>query len=324
MLCILNNSSTDPYFNLAAEEYVLKNFQENIFMLWQNDTSVICGKYQNAAAEINWDFIKERNIKVVRRLTGGGAVFHDLGNVNFTFIDQDGIGDFHSFTQPIINVLQQMGVPATFEGRNDLMIHGQKFSGNAQCYYQGKILHHGTLLFSSQMNDISAALKVNPLKFQDKAVKSVRKRVTNISEHLPQPMAISQFIHILMDYAQKNFPHATAYSFSPTDIQAIEKLRDEKYSTWKWNFGKSPKSDYHKMIHTAGGNIEVFISINQGMIDNFQLQGDFFAKKEIQPLEQQFIGQPYHENSIRQILQQTAVEDYFYQITQDDFIKLIF
>lgn len=324
MLCILNDFSTDPYFNLASEEYLLKNFQENIFMLWRNDTSVICGKYQNSAAEVDIDFIKEHHIKVVRRLTGGGAVFHDLGNVNFTFIEQNGIGDFRSFTQPIINVLQQMGVPASFEGRNDLMINGQKFSGNAQCYYQSKIMHHGTLLFDSKKEDISAALKVNPLKFQDKAVKSVRKRVTNICEHLPSPMSITQFINILMQYAQQNFPNASRYTFSPQDIKAIEKLRDEKYSTWEWNFGNSPKFDFHKTIRTTGGNVEISMSINKGKIADFKIQGDFFTISDLEDLEKLFIGQLYQENNIQQILSQINIEEHIMNVSNDDFMKLMF
>lgn len=324
MLCILNNHTTDPYFNLAAEEYILKNFHDDIFMLWQNDTSVICGKYQNTAAEINFDFIKSHHIKVVRRLTGGGAVFHDLGNVNFTFINQNGDGDFRSFTQPILEVLHQLGVPATFEGRNDLMINGQKFSGNAQCIYHGKIMHHGTLLFSSKMEDISAALNVNPLKFQDKAVKSVRKRVTNISEHLPIPISIEEFIEIIMQYAMRNFADAKLYALSAQDILAIEKLRDEKYSTWEWNFGTSPKFNYHKTIRTRGGNVELSMTIEKGLILDFKINGDFFAQKDLAEFEGKFIHQNYKEDVAERILASVCIEDYIYNVSNEDVLNLMF
>ena len=185
------NKNTNPYFNLAAEEYVLKEFQEECFMLWRNEPSIIVGKNQNTLAEINLDYVRQHKIPVVRRLSGGGAVFHDLGNLNFTFIvneDVSSFSDFKRFTQPIIDVLRKLSVNAEFSGRNDITIDGKKISGNAQYYYKNRILHHGTLLFSSSITDLSAALKVRPVKFEDKGVKSVSKRVTNISEHLKEPL----------------------------------------------------------------------------------------------------------------------------------------
>ncbi|PKP15313.1 MAG: lipoate--protein ligase, partial [Bacteroidetes bacterium HGW-Bacteroidetes-22] len=201
MLCI-KDSNTDPYFNLAADEYVMKNFKEDCFMLWRNEPSIIVGKHQNTLAEINVDYVKENSIKVVRRITGGGAVFHDLGNLNFTFIRNSEEGaqvDFRKFTQPIIDVLQKIGINAVFEGRNDLTIDGKKFSGNAEHVWKKRTLHHGTLLFSAVITDLSAALKVNPLKFNDKAVKSVRSRVTNISEHLKEKMDVLEFRDRIME-----------------------------------------------------------------------------------------------------------------------------
>ena len=199
MLCIFNNSN-DAYFNMAVEEYVFTHFSDDIFMLWRNEPAIIVGLFQNSLAEINLDYVKEKNIKVVRRLTGGGAVFHDLQNLNFTFVESNSKGNFRTFTQPIIEVLNGIGVDARFEGRNDLMIDGRKFSGNAQCVRNGRMLHHGTLLFDTAMTDMSNALKVNPLKFEDKAVKSVRKRVTNISEHLKSPMTVIQFADLIMKH----------------------------------------------------------------------------------------------------------------------------
>ena len=192
MLCI-KDSHTDPYFNIAADEYALKYLEDDCFMLWRNEPSIIVGKHQNTLAEINVDYVMKNNIKVVRRISGGGAVFHDLGNLNFTFVKnagEDAQGDFRKFTQPILDVLQSMGINAKFEGRNDLTIDGKKFSGNAESIWKNRVLHHGTLLFSAVMTDLSAALKVNPLKFQDKAVKSVRSRVTNISEHLDRKSVV--------------------------------------------------------------------------------------------------------------------------------------
>ena len=174
MLCIIN-TNTKPYFNLAAEDYVLRNFKDDCFMLWRNKPSIIIGKHQNTLAEINLEYVKDNNIDVVRRLSGGGAVFHDLGNLNFTFIknakDEGSLVDFKKYIQPILEVLQSLGVNAKFEGRNDIMIDGKKISGNAEHVFKRRVLHHGTLLFLSQIADLSKALKVNPLKYQDNGVK---------------------------------------------------------------------------------------------------------------------------------------------------------
>jgi lipoate-protein ligase A len=194
-MLLIYNDKTNPYFNLAMEEYLLKNFNEDLFILWRNESSVIVGKNQNTLSEINLEYIKENNIPVVRRQSGGGAVFHDLGNINFTFIanDNNSFSDFKRFTQPIIDLLKTLDINAEFSGRNDLLIDGKKFSGNAQYNYKNKVMHHGTLLFSSQIGDLSNALKVKPIKFEGKGIKSVKSRVTNISEHLKYDIDILEF-----------------------------------------------------------------------------------------------------------------------------------
>lgn len=326
MLCI-KDSHTDPYFNIAADEYVLKYLKDDCFMLWRNEPSIIVGKHQNTLAEINVDYVEANSIKVVRRISGGGAVFHDLGNLNFTFVQNAGEGaqgDFRKFTQPILEVLQGMGVNAKFEGRNDLTIDGKKFSGNAESIWKNRVLHHGTLLFSAVMTDLSAALKVNPLKFQDKAVKSVRSRVTNISEHLSTKMDVLEFRDRIMQHIMAMYPDSKAYEYSPEDIAGIEKLRDEKFSQWDWNFGDSPKYDFEKMIRTEGGSVEFHINVNKGTITDIRIFGDFFHKHDIEEIEKSLVGIKHNRSAIMQTLSQFDFNSYFKNIKVDEFVEGMF
>ena len=326
MLCI-NDYHTDPYFNLAAEEYVLKNFADDCFMLWKNAPSVIVGRHQNTLAEINLDYVKQNRIKVVRRLSGGGAVFHDLGNLNFTFIENaknDRQIDFQKYTQPIIAVLQSLGIDARFEGRNDLVIDGKKFSGNAEHVYRGRVLHHGTLLFASQLADLSGALNANPEKFTDKAVKSVRSRVTNIGSHLKKPLDVDGFRDLILRYMIENYPNCEPYSYSETDLAAIGKLRDEKYVTYDWNFGQSPGYNMVNSLKTGGGNLEVHIDVANGVIKHVRIFGDFFNIDDTAELEQALAGTLHNETSIRKKLEQINISDYLINVTNDEIIKALF
>ena len=253
MLCLLNNS-TEPAWNLAAEEYLLNSSHEDCFMLWRNRSAVIVGCNQNTRAQVNAEFLEKYNTPVVRRLSGGGAVYHDLGNVNFTLIDVSGRDrqmDFRTYTRPILDFLNRIGVPAVFDGRNDLSLEGRKISGNAQYIHRGRILHHGTLLFDVDLEMLAEALLVDPSKFQDKAVDSIRQRVTNIRPHLPDSVSIEKFVEQLLLSVQES-KNARRASFSEADRQAIESLADEKYRRWEWNFGHSPDYNFCKTTRTSG------------------------------------------------------------------------
>ncbi|MBO4482167.1 MAG: lipoate--protein ligase [Bacteroidales bacterium] len=322
MLYIRNNC-TDPHFNLAAEEYVLTHFQDDVFMLWRNAPSIIIGRYQNTLAEINADYVKEHDIMVVRRMTGGGAVFHDLGNLNFTFVQNGTEGDFRSFTKPILDALCALGVAAEFQGRNDLAIDGQKISGNAQCVHNGRMLHHGTLLFSVMMTNLADALKVNPLKFADKAVKSVRKRVTNISEHLSQPMTIAEFSDYLMDFVVQHGSQGRQYDFTEEDLQAINELKTSKYDTWSWNFGASPRYTFTNEARTTGGHVQVCINVDKGVIAEVKIYGDFFSRKEIGELEKQLQGVTYRRDAIAAALRNVPVEEYICNMTKEELVEMM-
>lgn len=312
-MLLINNPNTNPYFNLAMEEYFLRNTTEDLFMLWRNENSIIVGKNQNTLSEINYEYVKENNIKVVRRQSGGGAVFHDLGNINFTFIscNDNSFSDFKRFTMPIIEALENLNVHAEFSGRNDLLINNQKFSGNAQYNYKNKVMHHGTLLFSSQINDLSSALKVKPSKFEGKGVKSVKSRVTNISQHLENNMTVLEFKEYLMNFINNKDKNNDFYELSEHDINEINKLVEEKYSTWEWNLGHSPKYALNNEVKYPGGNIEFSLNVEKGLIKDIKFFGDFFGKNDVSYIENLLKNVKHNEASIKTTLNNININDYF-------------
>lgn len=318
------NDSTEPYFNLALEEYFLKQTDEEYFILWRNEPCIVVGKNQNTLSEIHLEFVKERNIKVVRRLTGGGAVFHDLGNINFTFIvnDESSFNDFKGFVAPIIGTLKTLGIDAEFSGRNDMLIEGKKFSGNAQCKHKSRVMHHGTLLFSSNMNDLSGALKPKDIKFSDKSVKSVASRVTNISEHLANKLSVLEFKDEIFKYISSN-TQSPIDSLTQEEIEKINKLRDEKYSTWEWNFGNSPKYSFYNEKRFAAGTFEVHIDVFKGIIKDIKIFGDFFGKNDISELEASLKNISHEKASISKALSNIDINKYITNITLDELIGLL-
>ncbi|MEI7662386.1 MAG: lipoate--protein ligase [Bacteroidota bacterium] len=327
-MVIIKRHSTDPYFNLATEEYVLKNFEEDSFMLWRNAPCIIVGKHQNTLAEINVEHVKQNNIPVVRRLSGGGAVFHDLGNLNFTFIrhgKEETLIDFRKYTEPILEVLLKMGIHARFEGRNDLTIEGMKFSGNAEHIWRNRVLHHGTLLFSSHMPDLAAALNADPLKFRDKAVKSVRSRVTNISEHLREPIDVLQFASLIENHIIEKYPDARMIGLSGEDHEKIDGLVREKYNTWEWNFGYSPNYNFKKIIRTEkSGTIEFDLDVQNGTIRHIKIFGDYFNKFETEEIETALTGTVHQPDAIRKALLPFDIDNYFAGISEGELMEGLF
>ena len=224
----------------------------------------------------------------------------------------------------MIEVLQSLGVDAKFEGRNDLTIDGKKFSGNAEHVFKNKVLHHGTLLFTSEMKNVSGALKINPLKYSDKAVKSVPKRVTNISEHLKVPITLEEFTQKIMDHIISTHADCVLYEFSESDLSAIKKIRDEKYATWEWNYGYSPDYNFKKGIRTEGGTLEMNLDVEKGIIQKVKIYGDFFNEKDISEIESALINIPHNENKIRNVFNQFPIGKYFHNMSSEDLISSMF
>jgi lipoate-protein ligase A len=322
----IHNQSTDPAFNLAAEEWLLTESGDEVFMLWRNRPAVIVGRNQNTLAEIDETFTRERDIPVVRRLSGGGAVFHDLGNINFTFINNgkpsEGL-DFERFTIPIQQALRSMDVECVFSGRNDLLIDGKKFSGNAQHFHGGRVLHHGTLLFASDMTDLSGALRVAPEKYQDKAVKSVRSRVTNISSHLKKTMEVTEFIEALMNSVSGGAsPNETALTGDETET--IDRLADKRYRTWDWNFGSSPAYNFSKRARTPGGLLDVNLYVKKGRVLKARLFGDYFGVRDVGELEERLVGSRHDRREIEARLAGIPLDDYLHGVTLPALLDCLF
>ena len=323
MRCILNHH-TSPSFNLAAEEWLLRNSPEHIFMLWRNAPAVIVGRHQNTAAEIDQDFVRARGIAVIRRITGGGAVFHDLGNVNFSFVrlgHSEGGLDFARFTTPILDALHAMGVQCGFDGRNDLVAGGRKFSGNAQHIERGRVLHHGTLLFDSRLEDMSGALCPDPSKFQGKAIKSVSTRVGMLKEYLPH-LDTEAFMRLLFGYMLRTLPGAQR-DLSSEEEEAIADLARARYESWEWNFGLSPAYGFARRTRTPAGTFDVRLDVKQGIIRAACIRGDFFALRPVEELEALLCGCPHEREALATRLEPTEPGGYIRQLHMDDFISCL-
>ena len=322
------SNSNQAAFNQATEEYLLKNFDENFYMLYRNKAAVIIGKHQNTLAEINLDKCQEQGIEIVRRLSGGGTVFHDEGNLNYCFINEGQKGElinFRKYSQPVIDVLQRLNVNAKFEGKSDLTIEGMKFSGNASHIYRSKVMQHGTMLFSSDLSRLNSLLKVNPLKFKDRGIRSIRSRVCNISDHLSTPLSIDELQNKIVDHVHNLFPEVKAYELTEEDHQAIQKLMDEKYLKWEWNFGYSPKYKFERLISFANGNIlEIELDIEKGRIVRAEILGNCIKMENISELENKLINIPHHKESLLQELEQIDLNEYFINLEIEDLIKAIF
>jgi lipoate-protein ligase A len=321
---LLHNDCTVPAWNLAFEEYLLTQTQLEIIVLWRNSPAVIIGRNQNALEEIDGGFVRENNISVIRRQSGGGAVFHDLGNINFTVIHALGEGDFGAydkFTCPICEFLAELGVNAKLHGRNDLLIDGMKFSGNAQAVRAGRIMHHGTLLYNADVAALAGALRPNPAKIQSKAVASVRAGVTNIAAHMKTPMSAGEFLAKLYGFYLSR-PDMREYEITKADREATDKLARDKYSAWDWNFGKSPEYAYEKYGYFPAGGVNVSINAKNSVIEDIAINGDFFGTAEISALEKTLRGIPHDCDAIAKALADVELEDYIAGITKEEFLSL--
>ena len=322
----LETHSQNPYYNLAFEEYVLcHRTQGDYLLLWQNDNTIVVGQNQNTEAEINRAFVEQHHINVVRRSTGGGAVYHDLGNLNYSFITDAGELQelaMQRFTEPVVAALRSLGLNAEASGRNDILVEGRKVSGTAQRRHGGRILHHGTLLFDANPGMVAGALNVDPEKFRSKSTKSVRSRIGNIRDFLPNDMELPAFWAYLKDALSGG--GLTPGALSAGELAEVDRLKREKYDTWEWNYGRSPKFDVRCKRYWDGGCLEANVSIANGVITDVRFFGDFLSVCGLEELVERLKGVTFHPEDVRAVLNDSPVGELFGGITADEVTATIF
>ena len=330
MYFIDNKGITDPRINLAIEEYALRTMdieKDSFLLFYINQPSIIIGKNQNTIEEINTDFVEQNGIIPVRRLSGGGAVYHDLGNLNYSFLTKDdgeSFRNFKKFTQPVIDALAKMGVEAELSGRNDILAGGKKISGNAQYSTRGRMFSHGTLMFNTEIDAVVSALKVSKEKIESKGIKSIRSRVTNIVDLMDNPMTIEEFRLELLASIFGGAENIQYWELTEEDWENIYKLSEERYQQWDWNFGKSPKFNIKHSHRFPTGGVDVRLEVNKGMIEEVKIYGDFFGVGDMAEVEKLLTGLPYSKQAIEEALEPIDVPKYFGGISKEELVQLIY
>lgn len=322
------NTSNDPAYNVALEAYAFQKLTDidEIFILWINEPAIIIGRHQNTIQEINKEFIDKNGIHVVRRLSGGGAVYHDLNNLNYTIISnntQEGAFDFQTFSKPVIDTLAKLGVKAEFTGRNDLEINGQKCAGNAQAYYKGRMMHHGCLLFDVDMSVLGQALKVSKDKIESKGIKSVRARVTNIVDHLSDKITVQEFSDAILAQMKEEYPEMDEYVLSDAELSEIQAMRDNQFATWDWTYGKAPEYTIERGVRYPAGKITTYANVENSTIKSVKIFGDFFGVKPVDDIEKMLEGVRYDYKDVLAALKTVDTSQYFSRMTPEEITKAI-
>ncbi|MBF8807656.1 MAG: lipoate--protein ligase [Enterococcus lacertideformus] len=329
------NDKHDPRINLAIEQYLLQDMPvyEPILLFYINEPSIIIGRNQNTIEEINREYVEQKGIHVVRRLSGGGAVYHDFGNLNFSFImpdDGNSFRDFAKVTKPIVQALHELGVSgAELKGRNDLVIDGMKFSGNAMYATNGRMFAHGTIMFDSDIDEVVNALKVKKDKIESKGIKSIRSRVTNIKPFLPkdkQKMTTEAFRDeiLLKIFGVKTRGEVNTYLLKEEDWLKINEISDQYYRNWEWNYGKSPDFNFSRQKRFPIGSIEVHLNVSNGLISEVKIYGDFFGLGDIKDVEKILTGKKYDKEVLREIVKTIDIKKYFGAIEAEDLLSLFY
>jgi lipoate-protein ligase A len=325
-----NGGINDARINLALEEYVFRHkpVDDDVLLFYVNAPSIIVGRNQNTIEEINAEVVASRGIHVVRRVSGGGAVYHDLGNLNFSFMTPQVSGRFNrydTFTKPVIDTLKDLGVPAELGGRNDILALGRKISGNAQFARPDRMISHGTLLFDSNLDEVTAALNPRPGKVESKGVKSIRSRVANISEFIENPLTVSELRERILEriFGTRDRAHIPALEITSDDWAAVYELVKSKYGAWSWNYGENPPSNVQRSQRFTAGEIDARIDVQEGRIAGIRFFGDYMGRDDVGILETLLAGVRYDRESVSAALDGVDVSAFFGDVTREDVIGVI-
>jgi lipoate-protein ligase A len=323
----LKNPSVNPYYNMAFDEYCLESLpvDEPVFFLWQNRPAVIVGFNQEVNTEVNLDYLKENGIDLVRRVTGGGAVYHDLGNLNYTIVgrSEDLERDYPEYAALMMKALQALGVPATLSGRNDILVDGKKVSGFAKRVCKNRLMVHGTLMYDVNLDVLTNVLNPSSTKLQSKGIASVRSRVANLKEYLPELPTIQAFQKRLEEILSNQYADAE-YPLSEEDLAHIQRLSDEKFATWEWNYGRSPKATLVHSARLACGTVEIHLTLAENRIASCRFGGDFLGNLPASEVETALIGVPYEMNEIHKCLSKLKISRYFDRVSAKDLLEMMF
>ncbi|PWH85588.1 lipoate--protein ligase [Brumimicrobium oceani] len=328
MIFVENEGITDPHLNLALEEYIVRKFnpESDYLLFYINEPSIIIGKNQITIEEVNQDYIDNHNIHVVRRVSGGGAVYHDFGNLNFSFITNHDITQMHNFkkfTEPVISVLKDLGLDAELKGRNDILVGDKKISGTAQFSTGKRMISHGTLLYNTDLGEVVNALNVKPSKLESKGHKSVRSRVANISEFMKEPLSIEEFRELLLKGLFSETTAFEIYRLTKEEWKAVHELKKEKYDSWNWNYGRAPKFNIQYDKRFAVGELDVRIFVEKGRIKEVNIFGDFFGRDAVEEIENILVKSPYDRSSIALALKDVEIQNYFGALDKEEFIDFL-
>lgn len=315
---------TDPWKNLAVEEYLLDTIDTPTLYLWQNAKTVVIGRHQNVWVECDLKELESFGGRLARRLSGGGAVYHDLGNLNYSFITDEGEDALRleRFTAPVVEALSSLGLQAEASGRNDILVEGRKVSGTAQRIYKKRILHHGTLLFDSNPDMVAGALNVDPEKYRSKGRKSVRSRIGNIRSFLKTDMTLPEFwAHLRLSISKTD---VAPEQLTEDELAAVRKLKAEKYDTWEWTYGRSPRYNYTSKRRWTGGNLEVYTEVDDGIVTELRFYGDFMAASSMDEVTKALTGCQFRPEVFAERLAAFDLPKYFGAITQEEILQTVF
>ena len=321
----IETGSTDVYYNFGLENYFAteKRLPDTVFLFWRTTPTLMVGKYQNILEEINKPYADAHGIHLVRRMSGGGTIYTDLGGWQFTFIEHSPEQqiEFAQYIGPVVDAVRELGADASFNGRNDLLIDGKKFSGNAQYRLGDCIVHHGSLLYDTNIEQMVASTTVDPYKILSKSIKSVRDRVTNISEHLPRRLSVEEFKSCMVRHLMRG--STDTYTVTPEDDARINQLAQEKFAAWDAIYGKNPRFNLERTGRFPGGKLTFRLDVQRGVICQASVWGDFFSTLSAETITAAVTGCRYDRAAVLDALQKNGIDGAVYQISAADMAALI-